>query len=143
MFCLEELTQEELISWIRENVQVLDEGNIVRDAFIRRRDLIWEARDKWFKRYTEVGIEINQLIEKYVDGPVKPGMKLRNWPIEARKEYERLDGLRKEVWMNYQVCSRKDHEINDKIIGFTEEQTERINQIMLEKREKQNNGTEN
>ena len=29
MFCLEELTQEELISWIRENVQVLDEHSVL------------------------------------------------------------------------------------------------------------------
>lgn len=143
VFGLEELTKEELISWVRENVSDLDEEQIAKEALIRRRDLIWEARNKWFKRYTELSIEITALVQKYADGPLKPGVRLRNWPIEAKKEHERLDGLRKEVWVNYQVCSRRDYEINEKIIDISEECLKRSRKTMLEKREKQNNGTEN
>lgn len=142
-FGLEELTKEELIRWVRENVPDLDEDEIVRDALIQRRDLICEARNKWSERCDEVNFEITALVQKHANGPIKSGVKLKSWPSEAKKEYERLNKLREEAWINYCVCSKKDNETNDKIIGISEKQIQRTMKTMRENWEKQNNGTEN
>ena len=136
MLCLEELTQEELINWVRENVSDLDEDKLVVDVLIRRRDAISKASEKWFERHNELNLEISQLVQKYADGPIRHGVRLRNWPAEARREYARLDELRKDAWVNYQVCSSEVSKIHYKIIGFAEERIEKNKKTILENWEK-------
>lgn len=122
MFWLEELTSEELISWIRENVSDLDEGNIVLQVMKQRQKRLQEIRDNAFSQIEETNNQVVQLVQKYADGPVKPGVKLRWWPVEAAQEYKRLDQLGQEAKSRYYACLREERSIEWKIISIRDEQ---------------------
>lgn len=97
MVCgLEELTKEELISWIRSNVPNLDEDQVVMDSLWAQSELAWEKYKVASKRGEEANEKIIQLVQVYADGPIKPGVKLRRWPSEAKQEYARLDKERRD-----------------------------------------------
>lgn len=129
MFCLEELTQNELINWIRENVPDLDEGKIVLQVLMRRQDQLREIRDKADSCFWETNEQIEQLVQRYADGPVKPGVKLRSWPAEAKEEYKRLDKIRQDARNRYQACLREDSAIGRKIIAIQKEQIKEVYKI--------------
>lgn len=122
MFCLEELTQEELITWIRDNVPNLDEGSLVRKVLEQRQDRLREIRDEADSCFWETNEQIEQLVRQYADGLVKNGIKLRSWPVEAKEEYKRLDQIRQEAKRRLETCLREDTAIGWKIIAIQDEQ---------------------
>lgn len=128
MFYLEELTQNELISWIRENVSDLDEGKIVLNVLRQRQDQLREVRDKVLFQIEETSNQIAQLVQKHVDGPVKTGVRLRSWPVEAAQEYKRLDQLLQETRHRFDVCLREDATIGRKIIEIQDVQIKQLTQ---------------
>lgn len=97
MIGLEELTVEELCGWIRENVPDINERDVVLQTLYTRHRMAWDKYHEASKRSLDVEHQIRELVTPYLDGPLKPGVKLRRWPKEAAQAYERLDQLRKEA----------------------------------------------
>ena len=129
VFCLEELTQNELINWIRENVPDLDEGKIVLDILRQRQAQLREIRDEANSCFWETNKQIEQLVEQYADGPVKPGVRLRSWPAAAQQEYKRLDQIRQEARNRGNACCREDNAIGWKIIAIQKEQIKEVYKV--------------
>lgn len=129
MFYLEELTQGELIGWIRENVSELDERKIVLNVLRQRQDQLREVRDKVLSQIEETSNQIAELVQKHVGSrPVKTGVRLSSWPVEAAQEYKRLDQLLQEAKLRFDACLREDNAIGWKIIEIQDEQIKQLTQ---------------
>lgn len=95
MVGIEELTKEELVTLVRKNIPDINEERVVQEVLYEQFDFTWEQYMMASKKEREVNEQIRILVEPYLDGPIKPGARLRRWPKEARTEYERLDQQRR------------------------------------------------
>lgn len=126
MGSLEELTKEELISWIRENNPGIDEEAVAVKLLGQRRTMFWKNRDDFFAQFWDLNSQIEQLVQKYADGPVKPGVKLRCWPAEAKAAYEKLDRERRSARAAYREWWDKSTQLEWKIIDIQQKQIDRV-----------------
>lgn len=115
MIGIEELTQEELVSWIRENVPGIDEGELVLQTLYHRSDAAWEKSTAASKKAVEINDRIIELFQPYADGPVKPGVRLRRFPVAVREEYNRLDRERRAAWAEWELWFGKYKDAGQKI----------------------------
>lgn len=128
MIGLDELTKEELISLIRENIPELDEEKVVLKVLRARSDLAWAKATEASNRAIEKNEQIIRLVEPYADGPIKPGVKLRRFPKSVQQEYDMLDEERRVAWKDRDVWYGKYHEAEQKLREFDRS----IDQLMEE-----------
>lgn len=125
MMGIEELTKEELIQWIRENIPDMNEEEVVLQMLYARSELSWEKSTAASKRAREANAKIISLVDPYADGPIKSGVRLRNFPVTVQKEYDRLDQERKTAWEDWDLWFHKSSEAHKKIISIYEARSDR------------------
>lgn len=120
MFGLEELTKEELIGWIRENISEIDEGDIVKKTLLHRIKYAAEKSASFFERYKEVSSKASELIMPYIPGGAKSGTKIYNVPADVVQQHNELRKKSEDLWTEYTAWSDIGREASQRIAEFAE-----------------------
>ena len=94
---LEVLTNDELLQWVRNHVDNLDEEVIALEALDQRYQRLGIEHKIYDSRWKNLNGKMIELLEPFADGPIKRGVKFRFIPPKTMDILHELEKERDDV----------------------------------------------